>query len=63
MFLYVLIEDIKTYLKLFNNTHNFEPNILETQSSRMPSTASSGSGYAEDGKEFLRNIRFPNKSN
>ena len=29
MFLYMLIENIKDNLKLFNNTHGFEPNILE----------------------------------
>ena len=29
MYLYVLVEDIKDNLKLFNNTHIFEPNILE----------------------------------
>ena len=29
MFLYVLVEDIKNNLKLFNNTHVFEPNVLE----------------------------------
>ena len=29
MFLYVLVEDIKNRLKLFNNTHGFEPNISE----------------------------------
>ena len=29
MFLYVLVEDIKNDLKLFNNTHTFELNILE----------------------------------
>ena len=29
MFLYVLVEDIKDNLKLFNNTHIFEPNISE----------------------------------
>ena len=29
MFLYMLVEDIKNRLKLFNTTHLFKPNILE----------------------------------
>ena len=29
MFLYMLAEDIKDNLKCINNTHGFEPNILE----------------------------------
>ena len=29
--LYVLVEDIKNDLKLFNNTHGFEPNVSAIQ--------------------------------
>ena len=32
MFLYLLVEDIKNNLKLFNNTHVFEPNIWRNTS-------------------------------
>ena len=30
MFLYILVEDIKDHLKLFNNTHAFEANNLQS---------------------------------
>ena len=31
MFLHVLVKDIKDNLKLINNSHIFEPNILRSQ--------------------------------